>query len=108
MGSHRSVGREIWSNKLAVVISNDRMNGSAGVVQIVYLTTSTNKRPSRLHVRIDLPADEDVPFAIALCEQVHTVDKTRLTTFCGTVDAEQMKNLEEAVSWSLGIHDNEN
>ncbi|PDQ35491.1 MAG: hypothetical protein B5766_05345 [Candidatus Lumbricidophila eiseniae] len=108
LGAHRSVGREIWSNKLAVVLSNDAMNTRSGVVQIVYLTTSENKQPSRIHVEVDvLPVPDAVgttsTHALALCEQVHPVDQSRLSEFRGVVDANQLKNLEDAVIWSLGI-----
>jgi mRNA-degrading endonuclease toxin of MazEF toxin-antitoxin module len=103
LGAHRSVGREIWSNKPAVVLSSDAMNTRSGVVQIVYLTTSENKRPSRLHVAVDLPLDDEAGRAIALCEQVHSVDQSRLTEFRSVVDPDQLREIEDAVLRTLGI-----
>lgn len=103
LGSHRSVGREIWSNKLAVVLSNDAMNTRSGIVQVVYLTMSENKRPNRLHIQVDMPAASQTHVAVALCEQVHSVDQSRLTSLHGAVAPEQLKNIEGAVSWSLGM-----
>lgn len=104
LGSHRSVGCEIWSNKLAVVISNDRMNQSSGFVQVVYLSTAKTRTPTRLHPTVSLPSQPDnADEAVAFCEQIHTIDVSRLRAFKGGVRGDQLAAIGEALHWTLGF-----
>ena len=91
-------GSEIWSNRPALVVSNDGTNRNADFVNIVYLTTQT-KRKMPYHV--DINSNNKV--AIALCEQIFAVDKSRLTNLMGNATDEEMSRIDSALSFSLGI-----
>lgn len=96
-----SVGTELWSNRPAVIMSNNVINGRSGFAQVVYLTTSARKRSGPTHVQ--LPAFEGKGDTMALCEQVHTVDASRLRKKMGTVPQGRMRDLDAAVALSLSI-----
>ena len=68
-----AVGFEQKKTRPAIIVSNDANNRASGVVEIVYLTTSQKHRPLPTHIRVR----GYVP-SIALCEQVVTVDVSRL------------------------------
>lgn len=107
-GVHRAVGCEIWSNKSAVVVSNDALNASAPFVQVVYLTTAPSRRPSRLHKPVTIPApiSGDGPLtALALCEQIHPVDISRLGHFQGRVTDAELESIDDTIFWALGLEE---
>lgn len=106
LGAHRSVGCEIWSNKPAIVVSNDSMNARAKFVQIVYLTTAPTRRPNNLHPTVTIPEPDGhggPVDALAFCEQIHSVDVSRLRTFQGQVDPAQLNAVDDLVFWALGL-----
>ena len=96
-------GTEIWSNRPALVVSNDGTNRNADFVNVVYLTTQ-EKRKMPYHVEI-ISKDKK---AIALCEQVFAVDKSRLITYFGEATDLEMKRIDTALTFSLGITSNIN
>lgn len=95
----KPVGAEIWPDRPAVIISNDVLNETSQVVSIVYLTRSSRKRVSPTHV----PVMSDGKPAIAMCEQIQTVDKSRLRDCLGQVTPEEMGNLSLAISAALDL-----
>lgn len=95
------IGCEIWSDRPALVVSNDTTNQTAGVVEVVYLSTSMKKRPTPLHVRVRSGSRN----AIAMCGQIHTVDKSRLRQKLGTVTETEMNTVDKALCFSLGINE---
>lgn len=97
-----AVGNEIWSNRPAIVVSNNVLNARSGIATVVYLSTSSRKRSSPAHVEVPA-ADGRGGTAIALCEQIHTVDASRLQHRMGTVPDENMRAIDGALSLSLSI-----
>ena len=99
------VGSEIWPDRMAVIVSNDIINQNSRTVQIVYLTRSFSKKASPLHIEVTSCGKS----AIALCEQVHTVDKSRLTTpFAGYVSEKELSDINAALMLSLGVSPSDN
>lgn len=90
-----TIGSEIWPNRPAVILSNNVSSNRSGVVSVVYLT-GAKKKPSPTHVEIDTNS-------IALCEQIHTVSVTRLDRYIGTVNDENMKQVSDAVRFTLNL-----
>lgn len=45
--------------------------------------------------------------ATALCEQVHTIDKTRIGGFMGTLTSQEMHNISSGIALGLEIHNND-
>ena len=93
-------GAEIWSDRPGLVISNDALNKTSNCVEIVYLTTSPNKKPAPTHVSVQ----SGNKTATAMCEQIHTVDKARLTDFIGAITEDEMADIEGALLFSLQIN----
>lgn len=98
-GTAETTGSEQGANRPAVIVSNDKGNRYAPVVEIVYLTTRS-KAGLPTHVYIGSAPRP----SIALCEQIVTVCKSRLERHIGAVTAEEMQNIDTALGKSLGIH----
>lgn len=98
-----SVGTEIWSNRPAVVVSADMLNRRAGFCQVVYLTNSTSKRSGPTHVPV--PSHDGRGDSLALCEQIHSVDCSRMRRKLGYIPGPQMRDIDSglAMALSLGI-----
>lgn len=101
-----AIGNEIWSNRPAIIVSNNVLNARGGFATIVYLSTSMKKRTGPTHVEI--PAVAGGGTAMALCEQVHTVDVSRLQRMLGTVPEANIKDIDAALALSMSIGRNPN
>ncbi len=101
---HPPVGTELWSNRPGIIISNDVMNGSSGFAQVIYLSSSPRKRSGPTHIRI--PGTQGASEVTALCEQIHTVDASRLQRKLGEVDSTHMQEIEGAIGLSLSLRKN--
>lgn len=97
-------GAEIWANRPALIVSNDVFNNTSNVVQIVYLSTSAKKKPNPTHIFVKSGAKT----AIALCEQIHTVDMSRLTDYIGHATIEEMNDIDGALLFTLQINHGKN
>ena len=90
----KSNGSEQHGIRPAVIVSNDVGNEHSPIVEVVWLTTST-KKPLPTHVKLG--------FSTALCEQIHTVDKSRLLEFKRCCTEREMMQINRAMMISLGI-----
>ncbi len=94
----QSYGHEQRAGRPAIVVSNDVNNSHSSVVEIVYLTTQP-KTDMPTHVLVRATG---IP-STALCEQVQTVDASRLGSFCGHCSATEMQAIDTALLVSLGL-----
>ena len=92
------VGSEQHSGRPAIIVGNNQNNKNAATVEIVYLTT-WEKRALLTHVYI---STAQLP-STAICEQIFTVDKTRLGSYSGKLTEREMKDVELAMMVSLGL-----
>lgn len=92
-------GGEMWSDRPGIVVSNDVNNSHNSVVQVVYLTSSARKRYMPTHVPLVCEGKR----AIALCEQIHAVDKSRLSELMGEVTPQVMQEIEAALLINLNL-----
>lgn len=95
------VGVEIWPNRPALIVSTHQINDRSGFVCIVYLSSSPNKRTSPTHVEI--PSIEGRSTTMALCEQVHTVDTSRLVRRLGSIPPHHLKDIDAAIAFTLSL-----
>lgn len=93
-----AVGFEQKKTRPAIIVSNNANNRASGVVEIVYLTTSQKQRPLPTHIRVR----GYVP-SIALCEQVVTVDVSRLMERIGCCSYDEMEAVNCGLAVSLGL-----
>lgn len=96
------IGSEQGGNRPVVIIQNDTGNLHAPTVIAVPVTSSS--KPA-LPTHAFLPAGEGGLWrdSIALCEQVRTLEKTRLGRRLGAVGANAMRDIEKALQVSLDI-----
>lgn len=93
-----TVGAEIAKARPAVIVSNNALNATSEVVEVVYLTTAPKK---------DLPTHVTIKStgvtSSALCEQIDHVSKTLIDNWLGVCSADEMQAIDHALLLSLGL-----
>lgn len=97
------IGSEQGGNRPVVIIQNNAGNLHAPTVIVVPLTGSTQKPALPTHALI--PAGEAGLWraSTALCEQVRTLEKTRLGRRLGALEESSLRAVERALQVSLDM-----
>lgn len=95
-GNSTTTGSEIWSNRHAVIVSNNNINQHSNVVQVVYITT---QQKSKIPLHVDISTKHIN--RIALCEQIAPVDKSRITEYKGHLSATEMRKISKACAYNI-------
>lgn len=93
-----SVGAEIVSGRPAIVVSNEHLNSTSSVVEVVYLTTQ-EKPDMPTHVTIN----SSHRASTAICEQIHSVSRSRIGNYIGHCSDEELAELNVALCASLEL-----
>lgn len=93
-----SVGAEIVSGRPAIVVSNEHLNSTSSVVEVVYLTTQ-EKPDMPTHVTIN----SSHRTSTAICEQIHSVSRSRIGNYIGHCSEEELAKLNVALCTSLEL-----
>lgn len=97
-------GSEQAGTRPVVVISRDAINKFSPVVVVCPITDAANKSkvyPS--HVRAAAGAGGLSIDSIVVCEQVRSINKTRLKTMLGKFDRAEMVSIEAAIKITLDL-----
>lgn len=94
-----SVGGEVKKRRPAVIISNNASNRFLNRVQVVPLTSKTDRLyPSEAVVVFDGKESK------AMVDQLATVSKVRLSLRAGTLSLKDMCKIEEVIKIQLDMH----
>ena len=96
------IGSEQGGIRPVLIIQNDLGNRFSPTVIILPLTSRMGKAPLRTHVPILPPQGGVKKPSLILCEQVRTLEKSRLKGFLGTLSPEKMRLVERALSLAVG------
>lgn len=92
------VGSEQKSGRPAIIVSNDTGNFYSNLVEVVYLTT---KEKTNLPTHVEILSAR-YP-SIALCEEIVSVDKSRLGKYLNKVSKTEMQQIDRSILIGLGI-----
>jgi mRNA interferase MazF len=93
-----SIGGEIRKKRPAIIVSNDAANKFLNRVQVVPLTSKTDRLyPSEAYVRVSRKVGK------AMADQLATVSKERLFKRIGVISDEDLRKVEEAIKTHLDL-----
>ena len=97
-------GAEQKGTRPALIIQNDRGNTSSSYHLTIVASMSRTEREIPLHVRIS-PTEENglTDFTDVKCEQVMTIEKSRLIRRRGVITSEELNKVDVALKLSLDL-----
>ena len=94
------VGSEQGGTRPVIIVSNDVGNTHSGTVIVIPLTSQT-KRKLPTHFAL---VEDWLPYSsTALCEQVRTIDKSRLKEQLGKLPEHQLTEVYKVLMVALGV-----
>lgn len=97
----KPIGREMQSNRPAIIVSNDIINHNSNKAEIVYLTSQEKTQNIMSHVRVR----SGRIMATALCEQIFTVDQSRIRFKVDDLGLDDRKAIRQGIRHRLSIKD---
>lgn len=95
-------GSEQGGVRPVLIVQNDLGNQSSPTVIVVPLTSRPKRLRQPTHVLIDPPEGGLTLPSQALCEQVRTLEKTRLTAYLGEISLPTLRRVDGALRRALG------
>src|SRR2546423_2937989 len=97
-------GAEQKGTRPALIIQNDRGNTSPSYPLTIVASMSRTEREISLHVRI-APSEENglTDFTDVKCEQLMTIEKSRLIRRRGVITSEELGKVDIALKLSLNL-----
>ena len=97
-------GAEQQGTRPALIIQNDRGNASFSYPLTIVASMSRTERELPLHVRI-APSPENglTDYTDVKCEQVMTIEKSRLLRKRGSINSEELTRVDMALKLSLSL-----
>jgi mRNA interferase MazF len=97
------IGHEISKTRPVVVVSNDKNNEFSGTVTILPITSKNLQKIYPFEVFLskgeaNLPKDSKVK-----ADQIRTLDKARLVKFIGTLNEDQIEQVNKAARIHLAL-----
>lgn len=99
------IGSEQGGLRPVIIIQNDIGNKYSPTTMIAIITTRKTK--AKLPTHFWLSKDCGLPKnSMVECEQIRTIDKSRLKNYVGTISGDDIKSLNRCLKDSLGIFKN--
>jgi len=97
------IGHEISKTRPVIVISNDKNNEFSGTVTVLPITSKNLRKIYPFEVFLakgeaNLPKNSKVK-----ADQIRTLDKSRLVKFIGTLDENQIEQIDKAARIHLAL-----
>ena len=102
------IGSEQGGVRPVLIIQNDLGNRFSPTVIALPLTSLMGKAPLRTHVPLQPPQGGVRRPSIILCEQVRTLEKSRLRQHLGCLSGEKLALVERALALAVGGLTSEN
>ena len=102
------IGSEQGGVRPVLIIQNDLGNRVSPTVIALPLTSRMGKAPLRTHVPLQPPQGGVRRPSIILCEQVRTLEKSRLRQHLGCLSGEKLALVERALALAVGGLTSEN
>lgn len=96
-------GSEQGGRRPAVVVSNDVANQASTVVVVAAITSTIPPKRYRWNVHLPKGVAGMRMDGTIYCNQLRTLDKTRLERFYGSLDEQRTKELNLALAVSVGL-----
>ncbi|GCE26292.1 mRNA interferase [Dictyobacter alpinus] len=97
-------GAEQQGTRPALVIQNDRGNSSSSYPLTIVASMSRTERELPLHVRITpTPNNGLTDYTDVKCEQIMTIEKSRLIRRRGSISADELYRVDQALRISLHL-----
>ena len=97
-------GAEQQGTRPALIIQNDRGNASSNYPLTIVASMSRTERELPLHVRITPSAENGLTdYTDVKCEQVMTIEKSRLLRRRGFISNEELARVDNALKLSLNL-----
>lgn len=98
-----TIGSEQSGTRPVLIVQNNIGNKYSPTVIIACITSKTFKNEIPTHVQLyaatyNLPTD-----SLVLCEQIKTIDKTRLMNYIGTLNKDDERRVNSALRLSLTL-----
>ena len=95
------VGSEQMGKRPVLILQNNIGNKCSPTIVAAIITTNLKRK---MPTQILFYNEEILPFKSKIClEQIKTLDKSRLGTYCGNINGEIMEEVEQALRISLGM-----
>ena len=96
------LGSEQGGVRPVLIVQNDLGNMTSPTVIVVPLTSRRKRLRQRTHVQVSPPEGGLRCDSLILCEQVRTIEKSRLGPYLGALTEESLARVDEALRQALG------
>ena len=94
----KEIDSEQNAGRPGIIVSNDKLNRTSPVVEVVYLTT---KKKPNIPTRVEITSSGT--HSTALCEQITTVSVKRIEKWCGRCSDAEMAEINKALCYSVQL-----
>ena len=98
------VGSEQGGMRPVLIVQNDVGNRYSPTVIAAAITSQQNKAKLPTHIEISARSVGLTKNSVVLLEQIRTLDKRRLKERMGALDTQMMRQVDDAIAVSFGLH----